>query len=294
MAKAGREPVTIADYGSQAVILREIATSFPNHRVIAEEGSEHLLVHAGEEGADRIGAVVSQAIGRSVTLEEVAAWIDHSGDDDEFTWVIDPIDGTKGFLRGDQFAIAVGLLHRGRVRAGILACPHLDVDPADPAAGRGVLFTASAGEGSWMEPIDEGAASRVAVSDVAATDGVRVLGSVESSHGDPALVRAVIADAGLGGKVVRLDSQVKYAAVASGRAEVYLRPRSRPDYRENIWDHAAGVAVVTEAGGRVTDLDGVPLDFTLGPKLAANRGVLATNGGVHDLLLESLARVERA
>ena len=87
--------------------------------------------------------------------------------------------------------------------------------------------------------------------------------------------------------MVRIDSQVKYGAVAAGLAEVYIRPRSRPDYRENIWDHAAGVAVVTEAGGRVTDLDGAPLDFSRGPKLVDNRGVLATNGTVHDLILES-------
>ena len=103
---------------------------------------------------------------------------------------------------------------------------------------------------------------------------------------------AVIAQAGLGGGMVRLDSQVKYGAVAAGMAEVYLRPRSRPDYRENIWDHAAGVAVVTEAGGRVTDVDGAPLDFTRGPKLVDNRGVLATNGAVHDLIVEALAEAE--
>ena len=119
--------------------------------------------------------------------------------------------------------------------------------------------------------------------------GVRVLGSVESAHGDPAVLQAVIDRAGLGGGWVRLDSQVKYGAVASGMAEVYLRPRSRPDYRDCIWDHAAGAAVVEAAGGRVTDLDGRTLDFSLGARLEANRGVLVSNGRVHDLVLEALA-----
>ncbi len=291
MAKTGKEPVTIADYGSQAVILAEVAAAFPDHGVIAEEGAEHLLEHAGEEGARRITEVVGGVIGRPTTLDEVASWIDHQGGSSSYTWVVDPIDGTKGFLRREQFAVAIGVLLEGEVHAGVLACPHLDIDPADPSAGRGVLFTATAGGGAFMELITGGDPVPAKVTTTADPAAIRMLGSVESAHGDPALVKAVIADAGLGGGMVRLDSQVKYGAVAAGMAEVYLRPRSRPDYRENIWDHAAGVAVVTEAGGRVTDLDGKPLDFTE-PKMVNNRGVLVTNGAIHDLLLESLARVE--
>ena len=179
-----------------------------------------------------------------------------------------------------------------QIHAGVLGCPHFDIDPDDPSAGRGVLFSAIAGGGAFMHPLAGGDPVPVSVSEVTDPSGVRVLGSVESAHGDPALVKAVIAEAGLGGEMVRIDSQVKYGAVAAGLAEVYIRPRSRPDYRENIWDHAAGVAVVTEAGGRVTDLDGKPLDFTKGPKLVDNRGVLATNGQVHDMILDALARAE--
>ena len=118
-----------------------------------------------------------------------------------------------------------------------------------------------------------------------------MLGSVESAHGDPAVVRAVIDDLGFGGDIVRVDSQVKYGVVASGGAEIYLRPLSRPDYRERIWDHAAGVIVTEEAGGRVTDITGKPLDFSRGKRLEDNRGVLATNGSLHDRVVESLERV---
>lgn len=292
MAKVGKEPVTIADYGSQAVILAEVKDAFPDHKVVSEEGSEHLLAQAGDEGARRIVEVVGAVIGRPVTLEEVASWIDHDGGGSPYTWVIDPIDGTKGFLRRQQFAVAVGVLLDDQIHAGVLGCPHFDIDPDDRSAGRGALFSAIAGDGALMYPLAGGDPVRVSVSNVTDPSAVRVLGSVESAHGDPALVKAVIAEAGLGGDMVRIDSQVKYGAVAAGLAEVYMRPRSRPDYRENIWDHAAGVAVVTEAGGRVTDLDGKPLDFTKGPKLIDNRGVLATNGHVHDMILDALARAE--
>ena len=78
--------------------------------------------------------------------------------------------------------------------------------------------------------------------------------------------------------------------VARGEAALYLRlPRVQtPDYRENIWDHAAGAIVVEEAGGKVTDTYGKPLDFTAGSKLIHNHGVVASNGTLHDAVLAEL------
>lgn len=287
MAKAGDEPVTIADYGSQAVVLRRIATAFPDDRIVAEEASGHLIEEAGEQGTAHLLTLVDSVTGGSEPLETVCEWIDHKGGDGRRSWAIDPIDGTKGFLRGDHFAVAIGILEDDEVAGGVLACPRLESD-----GWLGALVWAGRGLGAHVEPIECGDTRPVAVSMVDTTAGARILGSVESAHGDPALVEAVIAEAGLGGGWVRLDSQVKYAAIADGAAEVYLRPRNRPDYRERVWDHAAGVAVVTAAGGRVTDLDGRPLDFSHGPRLQQNRGVLASNGLVHDDVLEAIASAE--
>ena len=119
----------------------------------------------------------------------------------------------------------------------------------------------------------------------------RVLGSVESAHGDPKAVVAMMEALGVGGGFVRYDSQVKYGVVAEGAAEIYLRPRSKPDYRENIWDHVAGVVVCEEAGGVVTDTDGKALDFTHGAKLLENRGILATSGrAVTDAVVAAFAQ----
>jgi len=122
------------------------------------------------------------------------------------------------------------------------------------------------------------------------TDPVRarILGSVEAAHGDPELLRRVVEHLGIGGGWVRIDSQAKYAAVAAGLAEIYVRPRNREDWRERVWDHAAGAAIVAGAGGRVTDLDGRLLDFTTGATLERNRGVLVTNGWVHDVVMNAL------
>ncbi len=294
MAKLGKEPVTVADYGSQAVILRAVAAAFPNHGVIAEEGSEHLRESAGDAGAAQIVRLVGEAVGEEVDFEQVCAWIDHAGDaGSEFTWSIDPIDGTKGFLRREQFAVAIGLLRHGKPYAGVMACPNLPVDLDAPDGPRGVLFVAAEGRGCTRVPLDGGATEPAAVNAAATLADARVLGSVESAHGDPRMVVAAMEQLGIGGGFVRYDSQVKYGVVAQGAAEIYVRPRSKPDYRENIWDHAAGVIVCQEAGGRVTDLDGKELDFSLGKKLTENRGVLATSGGaLHDAVVAGIAAVE--
>ncbi|RMH05438.1 MAG: 3'(2'),5'-bisphosphate nucleotidase [Planctomycetota bacterium] len=297
MAKLGKEPVTVADYGSQAVILRAIAAAFPDHGVIAEEGAEHLRANAGEAGSEQIVRLVRAATGDDgADFDRVCAWIDHTGPAEaEYTWAIDPIDGTKGFLRRDQYAVAIGLLRAGRPYAGVLACPNLPVDLDAPDGPRGVLFVAAEGRGCTRVPLDGGAPAPARVTPDATLAAARVLGSVESAHGDPALVTAAIERLGIGGGFVRYDSQVKYGVVAQGGAEIYVRPRSRPDYRENIWDHAAGVVVCREAGGRVTDLDGRELDFSRGKKLTENRGVLATAGGeLHDAVVAGIAAVEAA
>jgi 3'(2'), 5'-bisphosphate nucleotidase len=284
LEKLGREPVTVADYGSQAVILGMIAESFPDHGVLAEEGSAHLVEQGGSGAADAVASLVAEVTGMACTAADLVARIDHSGGPGQLVWTVDPLDGTKGFLRGDQFAVAVGILDGGRPLAGVLGCPRLTIGDTT-----GLVVWGGPGIGAFIEPLAGGETAPIVVSAVAHREGVRVLGSVEASHGDPALIERAVDRAGLGGGWVRIDSQAKYAAVAAGLAETYIRPRSREDWRERVWDHAAGAAIVIGAGGRVSDLDGKDLDFTVGPTLEANRGVVATNGLVHDLVLGALA-----
>jgi 3'(2'), 5'-bisphosphate nucleotidase len=87
-----------------------------------------------------------------------------------------------------------------------------------------------------------------------------------------------------------MDSQAKYGIVARGEATIYLRvpSPSEKDYREKIWDHAAGSIIAEEAGGKVTDVLGRPLDFSCGAKMKKNQGVIVTNGILHDVVLEAL------
>ena len=101
---------------------------------------------------------------------------------------------------------------------------------------------------------------------------------------------AVAAELGLEALPLRVDSQVKYALLAAGAAELMLRvlPAGNPSYKEKIWDVAAGALIVQEAGGKVTDLDGQELDFGAGRTLRHNRGILASNGHLHAAALWAL------
>jgi 3'(2'), 5'-bisphosphate nucleotidase len=124
-----------------------------------------------------------------------------------------------------------------------------------------------------------------AVSDAADAVFCESVESDHSAHGDSSKVAGIL---GVRAAALRIDSQCKYAAVARGDASIYLRLPTRADYQEKIWDHAAGALLVHEAGGRVTDLHGRKLDFSLGRTLENNKGAVATNGSIHDRVIEAV------
>lgn len=294
MDKSDSSPVTIADYGCQALIHRAIMLNFPEHGLISEEGSEHLRTNASDSETSFIVRLVSESLGENVTIEQICDWIDHrGGSDSEFIWSIDPIDGTKGFLRKAQYAIAIGLLQDRKPVGGVLVCPSLPYDLDDADSPVGVLMIGH-GPGTAMKfAIDAEHSASVSSNTVTDSHQMRVLGSVESAHGDPTLVTGMMAASDIDGGFVRYDSQAKYAVIAMGGAEMYVRPRSKPDYRENIWDHVAGVAICEAAGAVVTDVDGKALDFSHGEKLIKNRGVLAAaNAVAHKLAIDGIKATE--
>jgi 3'(2'), 5'-bisphosphate nucleotidase len=169
---------------------------------------------------------------------------------------------------------------------GVLGCPALAFGAGQP----GLLFTAVRGEGTTMQALSGGDATAVKVVQPGDGDRLRFVESVEASHGNQAQQEAVAKAAGITQASVRMDSQAKYGAVAAGEAALYLRLPSPkyPDYREKIWDHAAGAIVVEEAGGKVTDMYGKPLDFYTGVKMMDNRGVVVSNGAIHAPVLSAL------
>jgi 3'(2'), 5'-bisphosphate nucleotidase len=293
LAKADQSPVTVADFGSQALVGRALAASFPDDPLIAEEDAAELR---RGENSHLLAAVVGQvhSIYEDADPGSVCRWIDRGGSAAFCArfWTLDPIDGTKGFLRNEQYAIALALIVEGQVAVAALACPNLPADRAvDVSTGSaGSIFIAVRGQGAVSIPLDGGGRETpIAVSTQDDPAAARFCESVESGHSAHGESAAVAARLGITAAPLRLDSQAKYAVVARGEADVYLRLPTRADYREKIWDHAAGVLIVEEAGGRVTDMNGRPLDFTRGRELAVNQGVIVTNGRLHERVLAALA-----
>ena len=290
LTKGDKSPVTIADFASQAVVCRTLARHFPGDAVMGEEGSAELR-EAGNAGIAREVCDEVRTHVAGAADADVLGWIDRAqseGGRGRF-WCLDPIDGTKGFLRGEQYAVALALIDRGEVEVGALACPNLSV-----AGAPGCILIAVRGRGVALLPLGAdgpGAALPARASNCGERLAARIVESVEAAHGDHGGHERVRAALGCTAAPVRLDSQAKYAVLARGDGEIYLRLPTSADYRENLWDQAAGVRVIEEAGGRVTDCDGRPLDFTTGRKLTRNQGIVATNGRLHDAVIAAVRSI---
>lgn len=292
LEKKDKSPVTIADFGSQAVVCRVVGDVFPQDTIIAEEDSAELQVLENQPFLHRIHEEICRQC-MEASHDEICRWIDRGGATD-FThrfWTLDPIDGTKGFLRREQYAISLALIIDGRIELGVLGCPNLGASVTEPT-NAGSLFYAIRGQGAFVVPLD-GDASPVPihVSQTADPSATRFCESVESGHSAHGASAEIAQRLNITAAPIRLDSQAKYAVVARGEADIYLRLPTKADYHEMIWDHAGGVIVVEEAGGQVTDVAGRPLEFTHGRTLKNNRGVVVSNGRLHDAIIDTVLAV---
>lgn len=290
VAKSDNSPVTVADLGAQAVITLELLKAFPHIPIAAEENAAFLRTPGGASLKSRVGHHVS-AIVPGLTDEQVLGAIDGGtweGGSTGRHWVVDPIDGTMGYLRGDQYAIALALIEDGEVVLGVLGCPNLPIDLSRPDGPRGCLFIAGRGQGATMRRIDNPIERNIRVTGIADPREASFCESVEGSHSSHSRARQIGAILGVTAPPLRIDSQVKYGVLARGDVSIYLRLPTRADYEEKIWDHAAGSLVVTEAGGEVSDVRGQPLDFSVGRLLSHNVGIVATNGKLHPQVIDAV------
>lgn len=293
VAKADRSPVTVADLGVQALISYALQRAYPNDPLMGEESSGGFHSDAGKIVIEKVTDNVTR-LQPEIGRDEVIPLIDraaHSGGGTDRFWTLDPIDGTKGFLRRQQYAIALALIEDGQVVAGVLGCPNLSPNGNSPDAKAGCLLAASKGDGAKMLALCEETTGAIQTRKQSDTSGAIVCESVESGHSNHSASSQVTELLGITADPVRIDSQCKYAVVARGDADIYLRLPTRPGYEERIWDHAAGAIIVREAGGRVTDVRGAALDFSRGATLCNNSGVIATSGDIHDEVVEAVGRV---
>ncbi|KAI8816434.1 3',5'-bisphosphate nucleotidase [Fimicolochytrium jonesii] len=293
ISKQDKSPVTIADFGAQAVVNSILHAAFPNDPIVGEEDSAELKKN--EDVKRKVVELANSVVDRKLSDEEVITAIDlgtYAGGAKGRFWTLDPIDGTKGFLRGEQFAVCLALIEDGDVKLGVMGSPNLPVDLSNPDGERGCLFTAVKGEGAFQSTFTSPEAfTRIHVSTASTASATTFCESVEAAHASHGDAIDIARKLGITKPSTRMDSQCKYGVIARGDAGIYLRLPANKEYVENIWDHAGGSLLVHEAGGKVSDAHGKPLDFSQGRNLIRNKGVVATNGRIHDEVMAVVGEV---
>ncbi len=234
--KPGDEPVSIADKKCSELIVAGIAAAFPDDVVISEEAPDD---------RDRMTAAR--------------------------VWYIDPIDGTKDYIRGREgFAVMIGLCVDGVPVVGAVYHPLGDR-----------LFAATPAGATFYSP---GAPPRALhVSDVTDTASVRMV-SARSKYGG-------MADTVKNALDIRHDRQIgsiglKLALIALAEFDLYVNPSPRC----KAWDTCAPEAILRAAGGRVTNVHGAPLRYD-SESLRRTDGIVASNAAIHDRVIAKLAPV---
>lgn len=270
LKKEDLSPVTIADLGSQALIIEALQNFFPQDAIAAEEDAfflkdapikEKILAHLPDFSAEKL----------LKTLNGGQAKVGPKG---RF-WILDPIDGTKGFIRGDHYCHALALIVDGKVVFGMLGCPRLNA-----------TFYAEKGKGAYKLTEEKEERLFCDPSKFSPDELIYCEPHLYSKTHLHKVTYKIANTLKPHVKPIRIESQEKYPLVASNEASFYIR--ISPLGREKIWDHAAGSLIVEEAGGIVTDLRGKPLNFTLGNNLFENEGIMASNGQDHANILTAI------
>jgi 3'(2'), 5'-bisphosphate nucleotidase len=286
--KPDGSPVTAGDLAVQMAVASVLRRRAPQWALVGEEGEGSV---PGAEGAAllaRAVAAVRESLGTEAPADPAELLQDRPSALDEVWWTVDPIDGTKGFRSGRHYALCLALVERGEATVGVLSCPTLVIgrDPLEIGADdqMGTVYVAAKGQGAWkFAPCAEDRSLPTlllpVVRSVRRAEGApwRVCDSIEGGSRAERM-RVIMNRTPLRWESVSLDSQCKYALVAEGAADCFMRvPGSRG--AEKIWDHAPGAVVASEAGAWVGDLVGTPLRMG-GEALDQNVGTLACDRSI--------------
>jgi 3'(2'), 5'-bisphosphate nucleotidase len=252
--KIADDPVTRADKEANALLCERLARALPVP-IVAEESDP--ATYAGFGASDA-------------------------------AWFVDPLDGTREFVaRNGQFAVMVGLAQGGRATVGVVVAPAWDraflgivgvgaweILGAGTGTGTGTGTATGTGSGTAER-------SPIRVSTQESPASARI---VVSRSRVPAQVAGIVASLGMPAPRPHGSSGLKGALVATAEADVYLQPGPAG----MRWDACATDALVHAAGGRLTQADGTDFDYRSG-QIENRRGMIATNGRLHDVILRAIA-----
>lgn len=323
VAKQDSSPVSIGDFSVQACVSHILQRSFPDIKLLAEEDDEgfsRLPSEIKQKIVEAVGDAIPELKGDEAKVASLIGRGSFGKDpsDKPPCFVLDPIDGTKGFLRGEQYAICLGYLSAsGEPLVSVMGCPNMpsaffddtgndgnDIKDDKPV---GYIFDAYKNGGVRMRQVNkvDEVISEWKASDKTEAKRVRRLKrkrpvfaeSYEKSHkaGDlnvKLFQKYEIDDSDDSKDILRIDSQVKFGALVRGDADIYLRFVS---FNICIWDVLPGYLLLTESGGRVTDKYGNPIDFLQGRYINGS-SLIATAAGFdeeHEEILATIAQYEK-
>jgi 3'(2'), 5'-bisphosphate nucleotidase len=213
-------------------------------------------------------------------------------------WMLDPIDGTAKFLRGEQYAVSLALVKDGREVVGVIGCPNLSLktgrveETSVDAEGMGFMLSAVRGEGAVIRPMGKGGlrpAQRIERS-VDGPKDIKDLHFVDYTTSETYAtekVRRVAATLGAVFPWTEIwSSHMRYVSLIVGDGDVQVRIPVKKNSAFYVWDHAGTQLIYTEIGGKITDLEGNDIEFGMGRQLSSNWGLVAAKEGVHARILQ--------
>ncbi|KAK4439253.1 putative PAP-specific phosphatase, mitochondrial [Sesamum alatum] len=326
--KMDKTPVTVADFGVQALVSLEMSQLFPSIPLVAEEDSafvrEKNLVDAVFEVVSDKATIGDEELSR----DDVLKAIDRGGKNASLFgpqpatyWILDPIDGTRGFVKGIEalYVVGLALIVEGEIVLGVMGCPNWQDGHSDEfnkvqgdagtVSRSGIIMVSHVGCGTWRTKLSDLQIGNTKMDPNwtrCLVDGFHLVHQArycipESQTWESLPLstqfNAVTNADSVGEKQILLlpaccGSLCKYLMVASGRASVFI-VRARTKTIIKVWDHAVGVICIREAGGKVTDWKGRQLDFAADQierrVLFPSGGILVTNDRLHDQIVEILS-----
>ena len=229
------EPVTIADRDASRIIVDALAAKFPDDGILSEEEIDNIDLRMSK---DRV-------------------------------WIIDPIDGTSGFVKHDgDFCVQIGLSYKGTAVLGVVYLPVYDL-LSYAVKDNGSFLVTQGGEPMRMHTSDKRAFSQMAL-------------AISRHHPSPR-IRRIIEHFGFNSTVKRGSVGLKVGLIVDQSCDVYIHPGPRT----KLWDTCAPQIILEEAGGRFTDLFGLEMRYD-GRDLHNRNGILATNGTAHEAAIKHL------
>lgn len=314
--KSDDTPVTIADFGAQSLIIAAIHNAFPDDEIVGEEDSKTL--RAQPDLLERTWDLVSST---RLEDEESERLLTAPSSRDEMlrlidlgalgnckprgrTWVLDPVDGTATFMRGQQYAVCLGLVEDGKQKLGVTGCPNLNLESGSvhenlaDRAGHGVMIFAVDGQGAWLGQLGTGSllpATRLEPKsqitefhDIQFVDCKAATSSNYELHGE----LAERFGAPWPPRTDLWSAQLRYIAIAVGGCNVLIKIPRKASYRSKVWDHVGGMLIATELGCQVSDLKGNPVDCSLGRTLEGCEGMIIAPKSIHGSLVKAVEQMQ--